>query len=73
MKSFEFDHDTLLNGSPITVVLSVRHQWGEDYPIISLDSIWFDGNNVMAIINPADLDSLQMEAESALHESANNQ
>lgn len=69
MQSFDFDYDTTLNGSPVTVVLAVRYTWAEDFPSIYLDSVWFDGANVMPILDQNTLSALEMEAESVLHES----
>lgn len=69
MQNFQFDLDTLLNGSPVTVTLAVCYEWGDDFPTISLDSVWFDGANVLPILDEKTLSDLEMQAESALHES----
>lgn len=73
MRSFDFDYDTTLNGSPVTVVLAVRYTWAEDFPSIYLDSVWFDGANVLPILDANTLNALEMEAESALHESSRSE
>jgi len=69
MQNFKFNLDTLLNGSPVTVTLEVAYQWGEEFPTISLDSVWFEETNVMPILDDNTLSDLEMQAESALHES----
>ncbi len=69
MQDFKFELETLLNGSPVTVTLDVAYQWGDKFPIISLDSVWFDGVDVMPILDEKTLSDLEMQAESALHES----
>jgi len=72
MQDFKFNLDTLLNGSPVTVTLDVAYTWGDDFPTISLDSVWFEGTNVLPILDAATLSDLEMQAESALHESGRN-
>jgi hypothetical protein len=69
MQDFKYELETLLNGSPVTVTLDVTYQWGDKFPTISLDSVWFDGVDVMPILDEKTLSDLEMQAESALHES----
>lgn len=73
MQDFQFNLETLLNGSPVTVTLDVAYQWGEDFPAISLDSVWFEETNVMPILDDKTLSDLEMQAESALHESGRSE
>ena len=69
MRDFDYEYETLLNGSPVTVTLSVRYQWGEKFPDITLDSVHFDGVDVTPILDQKTCDALAMDAEHALHES----
>lgn len=72
MQNFDYDFDTLLNGAPVTVTLAVRYKWGDDFPSIYLDAVWFEGTNVTEIIDQKTLNDLEMQAESGLHESGRN-
>lgn len=69
MQDFQYEYITTHNGAAVTVVLDVRYAWGEKFPTISLDSIWYDCTNVLPLLNKADADALEMEALAALHES----
>lgn len=69
MRDFDYDFETLLNGSPVTVTLAVRYHWGDDFPTISLNSVWFEDTDILPILDQKTLSDLEMQAESGLHES----
>jgi hypothetical protein len=68
MQDYSFEHETLLNGSPVTVEMSVSwvHEWdGESYAQFALQAVYFDGVDVSPILTADTLSALEMEAESA--------
>lgn len=71
MRDFEYEYDTLLNGAVVTVVLDVTTHWGDEDPTISLYGIYFEGTNIVPILDANTITALEMEAESALKDKGN--
>jgi hypothetical protein len=68
MQNYTFEHETLLNGTPVTVEMSVT--WDKDWDEIdwqasfNIEAVWFDGTNVMPLLTHDTITALEMEAES---------
>jgi hypothetical protein len=68
MQNYSFDHETLLNGSPVTVEMRVSFDtdWdGDFWSTFDLIAVYFDGVDVSPILDKQTLTALEMEAESA--------
>ena len=68
MKDYLFDHETLLNGSCVTVEMRVSFDtdWdGDIHTSFQLVAVYFDGVDVSPILDKQTLIALEMEAESA--------
>ena len=68
MQNFTYEHKTLLNGSPVDVEINVSFDtdWdGDTYTSFQLVAVYFDGVDVMPILDKQTLIALEMEGESA--------
>jgi hypothetical protein len=67
MQDYSYEHQTLLNGSLVTVEawVSFDTQWdGETLASFELVGVYFDGVDVSPILDKNTLIALEMEAES---------
>ena len=72
MRDFSYDHETLLNGSLVTVEINVSFDtdWsGETSTSFELVAVYFDGVDVSPILDKQTLIALEMEAQSAIEDS----
>jgi hypothetical protein len=72
MRDFSYDHETLLNGSLVTVEINVSFDtdWsGETSTSFELVAVYFDGVDVSPILDKQALVALEMEAQSAIEDS----
>ena len=68
MRDYTYEHQTLLNGSPVTleIYVSFDTDWsGETYTSFQLVAVCFDGVDVSPILDKQTLIALEMEGESA--------
>ena len=68
MQNYTYEHETLLNGSPVTleIYVSFDTEWsGETYTSFQLVAVYFDGVDVSPILDKQTLIALEMEGESA--------
>lgn len=66
----EFEYNTTLNGGIVTVVLNIEEvcdEDGIDY-VTSLQAVYHDCTDVTGILSKQQLNELEMEAQSVLHE-----
>ena len=71
MKDYSYDHETLLNGSIVTVEVNVSFEteWdGDTYTSFQLVAVYFDGVDVSPILDKQTLITLEMEAQSAIED-----
>jgi hypothetical protein len=71
MRDFSYDHETLLNGSLVTVEINVSFdtEWsGETSTSFELVAVYFDGVDVSPILDKQTLTALEMEAQSAIED-----
>ena len=71
MRDFSYDHETLLNGSLVTVEINVSFDtdWsGETSTSFELVAVYFDGVDVSPILDKQTLVALEMEAQSAIED-----
>jgi hypothetical protein len=75
MKDYSYDHETLLNGSIVTVEINVSfdQQWnGETLASFELVAVYFDGVDVSPILDKQTLIALEMEAQSAIEDNSSD-
>jgi hypothetical protein len=68
----EFEYSTTLNGGIVTVVLNIEEvcdEDGIDY-FTSLQAVYHDCTDVTGILSKQQLNELEMEAQSVLHETS---
>lgn len=71
MNDFSYDHETLLNGSHVTVDMRVSFDtdWdGDTHTSFELVAVWFDGVDVSPILSKQTLIELEMEGQSAIED-----
>lgn len=74
MQDYQHEYTTTLNGAPVTVVIDVtwyqddEDTYGKWQAQFSLDSVWFDGANVLPILDVQTQMSLEMEATRAIED-----
>lgn len=71
MRDFEYDYETLLNGAAVTVVLDVTTHWGDEDPTISLKGVYYEGVDIVPVLDVNTVTALEMEAESVLKDTGN--
>jgi hypothetical protein len=78
MKDYQHEYETTLNGGPVTVVIDVtweqddESRYGEWQASFELESVWFDGANVLPILDKNTQMALEMEATNAIQGDTND-
>ena len=74
MQDYQHEYTTTLNGAPVTVVIDVswfqddEDRYGHWQASFNLDSVWFDGTNVLPILDVQTQMELEMEATRAIQD-----
>lgn len=74
MKDYQHEYITTLNGAAVTVVIDVTWYQDEDCKAgqweanFSLESVWFDGTDVLPILDVNTQMALEMEATRAIQD-----
>jgi hypothetical protein len=72
MQDYQHEYTTTLNGAPVTVVIDVtwyqddEDRYGQWQANFSLDSVWFDGVDVLPLLDVNTQTALEMEATNAI-------
>ena len=72
MQDYQHEYSTTLNGAPVTVVIDVswfqdeEDRYGQWQASFSLDSVWFDGVDVLPLLDVNTQTALEMEATNAI-------
>jgi hypothetical protein len=72
MRDFDYEHETLLNGACVSVLVHVTFDidWeGTTEASFNLGAVYFDGVDVSPVLDKDTLTALEMEAESVIADS----
>jgi hypothetical protein len=78
MQDYQHEYITTLNGGVVTVVIDVtwdqdeESRYGEWQASFELESVWFDGANVLPLLDINTQTALEMEAINAIQGDTND-